>query len=118
MAAYSYSFMQLHLHCLLLWCLHLSVCTYSAYKHAAPTFSDKHQSSTIDLLFCSTLAVLLRRVADEALAKRLQGVFIGRLSRGASHSGSGNIACHVREAGLLRSNIHSSNAVRTENIST
>jgi hypothetical protein len=27
-----------------------SVCIYSAYKHVAPTFSDRHQSSTIDLL--------------------------------------------------------------------
>jgi hypothetical protein len=48
--------MQLHLHCLLLWCLHLSVCTYSVIKHAAPTFSDRHQSTTIDLFFCSTVA--------------------------------------------------------------
>jgi hypothetical protein len=31
-----------------------SVCIYSAYKHVAPTFSDRHQSSTIDLLFCLT----------------------------------------------------------------
>jgi hypothetical protein len=53
-ATYSYSCMQLHLHCLLLWCLHLSVCTYSVYKHIAPTFPDRYQSSTIDLLFCST----------------------------------------------------------------
>jgi hypothetical protein len=34
--------------------LHLSVCTNSVYKHTAPTFSDRHKSSTIDLLFCST----------------------------------------------------------------
>jgi hypothetical protein len=54
MAACSYSCMQLHLHCLLLWCLHVGVCTYSVYKHTAPTFSDRLQSSTIDLLFCST----------------------------------------------------------------
>jgi hypothetical protein len=30
------------------------VCTYNVYKHTAPTFSDRYQSSTIDLLFCST----------------------------------------------------------------
>jgi hypothetical protein len=29
--------MQLHLHCLFLQCLHLSVCTYSVYKHVVPT---------------------------------------------------------------------------------
>jgi hypothetical protein len=36
-------------------CSVTSVCIYSVYKHVAPTFSDRHQS-TIDLLFCSTLA--------------------------------------------------------------
>jgi hypothetical protein len=34
-------------------CSVTSVCIYCVYKHVAPTFSDK-QSSTIDLLFCST----------------------------------------------------------------
>jgi hypothetical protein len=36
-------------------CSVTSVCIYSVYKHVAPTFSDRYQSSTIDLLFCSTL---------------------------------------------------------------
>jgi hypothetical protein len=35
-------------------CSVTSVCIYSVYKHVAPTFSDRYQSSTIDLLFCST----------------------------------------------------------------
>jgi hypothetical protein len=33
-------------------CSVTSVCIYGVYKHVAPTFLD--QSSTIDLLFCST----------------------------------------------------------------
>jgi hypothetical protein len=35
-------------------CSVTGVCIYSVYKHVAPTFSDRYQSSTIDLLFCST----------------------------------------------------------------
>jgi hypothetical protein len=31
------SLLQLQLHCLFLQCLHLSVCTYSVYKHVVPT---------------------------------------------------------------------------------
>jgi hypothetical protein len=37
-------------------CSVTSVCIYSVYKHVAPTFSDRYQLSTIDLLFCSTLS--------------------------------------------------------------
>jgi hypothetical protein len=35
-------------------CSVTSVCIYTVYKHVAPTFSDRYQSSTIDLLLCST----------------------------------------------------------------
>jgi hypothetical protein len=80
--------------------------------------TGRNEAVVIALLTSCATAARRRRGAGKALARRLQGVFIGRLSRGASHSGRGNIACHVGEAGQLRSNIHSSNAVRSKNIST